>query len=130
MKPNRFGYNSVRWIKQDWRFIVLTGNTDTGLPRFRHDTKCGKKGGVLPDGRVRLCLPLAVIKELKRTKDGKLALKRQVLDKLKAPKGVRVPYNETVLQAFKAFQKSDTFENKQRTKGKPVQIPLFDFDMD
>ncbi len=130
---NRFGYNSARWIQQDWRFITYTNKDGRGMKTFRHDGKCGKKGGKTSTGKTRLCLPQKVILELKRTKEGRNALHNQVLKKLRASKGENVQYNPIVLETFRKFQKSDTFrdqpKNKRARTSTPVQIPLFDFDM-
>ena len=126
MARKKFGYNSLRWIRQDWRFLKYTGLSDTGRKTFSHDKRCGAKGGVLPDGRVRLCLPLAVIQDLKRTKAGREALRLQIADKLKKQPGKRTSYNALVLEAFKRFQQSDPFEDKPKGKRAPVQLPLFD----
>ena len=103
------------------------------MKTFRHDGKCGKKGGKTSSGKTRLCLPQKVIIQLKRTKEGRDALHNQVLKKLRASKGENVQYNPIVLETFREFQKSDTFQDRQKNKrvrtGTPVQIPLFDFDI-
>ena len=136
MPPNRFGYNSQRWIRQDWRFIIYSGKDGRGMKRFRFDSRCGKKGGVTPTGAVRLCLPRAVIEELIKTREGRDALHDQVKRKLNASRGTNVQYNFPVLTAFKEFQRRDPFQDKQIKKAaasikstKPVQLPLFDFDL-
>ena len=130
---NRFGYNSARWIQQDWRFVIYSGQDGRGMKRFRHDGKCGKKGGITPSGKTRLCLPQKVILKLKKTRAGRNALHEQVKRKLRASKGQNVQYNALVLQAFQEFQKSDTFQDIPKSRlvrtGTAVQIPLFDFDM-
>ena len=133
---NRFGYNSARWIQQDWRFIIYSRKDGRGMKRFKYDSKCGKKGGVTPTGAVRLCLPRKVIEELIQTREGRDALHEQVKRKLNAPRGTNVQYNFQVLKAFQDFQRQDPFEDKQNKKRarsikntKPVQLPLFDFDM-
>ncbi|MAB40254.1 MAG: hypothetical protein CL525_14320 [Aequorivita sp.] len=133
---NRFGYNSARWIRQDWRFIVYSGEDGRGMKRFKHDGKCGKKGGKTATGKTRLCLPQKVILELKKTRQGRNALHEQVNAKLRGSKGQNVQYNPIVLQAFQEFQRSDTFQDRPNKKtaqsiktGKAIQIPLFDFDM-
>ena len=130
---NRFGYNSARWIRQDWRFIIYSGLDGRGMKKFKHDGKCGKKGGITQGGKTRLCLPQKVILELKKTKPGRDALHEQVKRKLRAKKGQNVKYNPLVLEAFQEFQKSDTFRDIPNKKtagtGQPIQLPLFDFDM-
>lgn len=130
---NRFGYNSLRWIRQDWRFVIYSGKDGRGMKRFRFDGKCGKKGGVTPTGSVRLCLPRAVIEELIQTREGRDALHEQVKRKLNASRGSNVQYNPIVLQTFRQFQKSDPFEDKKpksrANNSKPIQLPLFDFDL-
>ena len=106
------------------------------MKRFRFDSKCGKKGGVTPTGAVRLCLPRKVIEELIETREGRDALHNQVKAKLNAARGTNVQYNFPVLTAFKKFQRSDPFQDKPKSKAaapvknsKPVQLPLFDFDI-
>jgi hypothetical protein len=136
---NRFGYNSRRWIQQDWRFIIYSGKDGRGMKRFRFDSKCGKKGGVTPTGAVRLCLPRKVIEELIQTREGRDALHEQVKAKLNSSRGTNVQYNFPVLTAFQEFQRSDSFEDtpkaqraqsiKKPKSSKPVQLPLFDFDI-
>jgi len=127
---NRFGYNSARWIQQDWRFIIYTNRDGRGMKTFRHDGKCGRKGGVTQSGKTRLCLPQKVILKLKKTKLGRDALHEQVNRKLRAKKGQNVEYNEIVLKEFQEFQKSDPFQDKKRAKNsKPIQLPLFDINL-
>lgn len=102
----------MRWILQDWRYIRETRRGSNGRRLFDYSIKCG---GKTRDGRVRLCLPLGVIHDLKRTKAGRQALSDQVKAKLKAAQGERVPYNDTVLAAFRRFQDSDTFTDRRNT---------------
>jgi hypothetical protein len=109
--PSQFGYNSMRWIMQDWRYIKEKRRGANGRRMFDTSLKCG---GVTRDGKVRLCRPRAVIKELKRTKAGRQALSEQVRAKLKAGKGVRVPYNQMVGDAMRQFQKADTFKDRRK----------------
>ena len=104
-----FGYNSFRWIRQDWRYVRELKRGSNGKRRFDSTRLCGSQ---TKDGKIRLCLPKAVIDELKRTKAGRDALSLQARKKLKAAKGERVPYNDIVLEAFKAFQANDTFRDK------------------
>jgi len=102
----------MRWIVQDWRYIKEKRRGANGRRLFDTSIKCG---GVTRDGKVRLCLPMAVIKDLKRTKAGREALSQQVRAKLKAGKGVRVPYNQTVGDSMRRFQATDTFRDRRNT---------------
>ena len=126
---NRFGYNSARWIQQDWRFITYSGKDGRGMKRFKHDGRCGKKGGKTASGKTRLCLPEKVILELEKTKKGRDALHEQVNRKLRAERGQNVSYNDEVLKVFKRFQKNDTFRDKPPNQRGPIQLPLFDMDL-
>ena len=135
----KFGYNSCRWIRQNWKFVTYSGRVfdDNGNPKrtFSFTSKCGAKGGRRPDGTVRLCLPEKVIKSLIRSKAGREALYKQVRAKEKAPQGVRVPYNKKVGEVFDKFQSNDTFQDTQNGSGtgncrpvldeKTVQLRLF-----
>jgi hypothetical protein len=122
---NRFGYNSQRWIQQDWRYIIYSNKDGRGMKRFKFDPSCGKKGGVTASGKVRLCLPRQVIENLIKTKEGRDALHEQVRRKLAAKRGQNVQYNPIVLAEFKRFQKADTFVDtpKGKAKAKPAPKP-------
>lgn len=117
---NRFGYNSVRWIQQDWRYIIYSGPDGRGMKKFKFNPSCGKKGGVTASGKVRLCLPRKVIENLIKTKEGRDALHEQVKRKLAAKRGQNVQYNPIVLAEFQKFQKSDPFEDTPKRKQKPA----------
>jgi hypothetical protein len=99
-------YASMRWIKQDWRFLKIEKN------KIIYSKKCGAVGTRTKTGKARLCLPAKVIKTLLRTKDGKQALTRQIRRKLAASKGERVPYDPIILTVFRDFQKNDPFKDK------------------
>jgi hypothetical protein len=90
----RFGYNSTRWIRQDWRFVKEKRRGSDGIRKFDTSIRCG---GKTKDGRVRLCLPDKVITALTRTAEGRDALAEQARRKLKNGRGVRTPYNAIVL---------------------------------
>tara|TARA_Y100000004_G_C8921212_1_gene415515 strand:+ start:523 stop:1350 length:828 start_codon:yes stop_codon:yes gene_type:complete len=122
---NRFGYNSVRWIRQDWRYIIYSGPDGRGMKKFRFDPSCGKKGGVTASGKVRLCLPRQVIENLIKTREGRDALHEQIKRKLAAKRGQNVQYNPIVLAEFQRFQKADTFKDtpKGKAKAKPAPKP-------
>ena len=117
----RFGYNSTRWIRQDWRF-VMEKRSKNGVRQFDSSIRCG---GKTKDGRVRLCLPNAVIEELKRTKAGREALSEQARRKLRNGRGRRTPYNFLVLTTFQDFQRSDPFEDIKQGQ-KPPPPPIFE----
>lgn len=120
---NRFGYNSARWIQQDWRYIIYSGPDGRGMKKFRFDPSCGKKGGVTASGKVRLCLPRQVIENLIKTKEGRNALHEQVKRKLAAKRGQNVQYNPIVLAEFQRFQKADTFQDTPKSKAKAKAAP-------
>ena len=120
---NRFGYNSQRWIQQDWRYIIYSKKDGRGMKRFKFDPSCGKKGGVTESGKVRLCLPRQVIENLIKTREGRDALHEQVNRKLAAKRGQNVQYNPIVLAEFQRFQKADTFVDTPKGKAKPKAAP-------
>ena len=105
------GYNSVRWIRQDWRYLRL-GKDIEGNTIIVFDRKCGSAGGRTASGKARLCLPAKVIKDLKRSKRGRAALIRQIRKKIAAPKGSRVPYDPFILEKFRRFQLNDKFKDQ------------------
>ena len=105
------GYNSVRWIRQDWRYLRL-GKDIEGNTIIVFDRKCGSAGGRTASGKARLCLPAKVIKDLKRSKRGRAALIRQIRKKIAAPKGSRVPYDPFILEKFRTFQLNDKFKDQ------------------
>ena len=105
------GYNSLRWIKQDWRYLRL-GKDIEGNTIIVFDKKCGSEGGRTASGKARLCLPAKVIKDLKRSKRGKAALIRQIRKKIAAPKGTRVRYDPIILEKFRLFQLQDKFKDR------------------
>ena len=137
---SKFGYNSCRWIRQNWKFVTYSGRVigPNGNPvkSFSFTSKCGARGGRRPDGTVRLCLPDKVIKRLIRSKKGRDALHKQVRAKERAAKGVRVRYNDVVAQVFEKFQDEDKFQDSQKGPGtgscrpvldeKTVQLRLFE----
>ena len=104
-------YASMRWIRQDWRFLRLGKNSD-GDTIIIFDKKCGAEGGRTASGKARLCLPAKVIKDLKRSKRGKAALIRQIRKKIAAPKGTKVPYDPIILEKFRIFQQNDKFKDR------------------
>ena len=108
--PSQFGYNSARWIRQNWRYVKEKRRGANGRRLFDTSIKCG---AITKDGKVRLCLPLEVIKDLQKTKKGRDALSSQIRRKLKAGKGMRVPYNDIVNDALKRFQQADKFKDKK-----------------
>ena len=105
------GYNSLRWIRQDWRYLRLAKDIE-GNTIIVFDKKCGGQGGRTASGKARLCLPAKVIKDLKRSKRGKAALIRQIRKKIAAPKGKRVPYDPIILEKFRLFQLQDKFKDQ------------------
>jgi len=114
------GYQSQRWVNQDWRFIVMS--FQDGDPVFIFDKKCGAAGTRYPNGNARLCLPNAVIKSLIRSKRGRESLRKQVRKKQKKGlPGRRVAYEPLILEKFKKFQNDDKFTDDSRFKGRGVK---------
>ena len=118
----RFGYNSTRWIRQDWRFVMEKRRGPDGVRQFDTSIRCG---GKTKDGRVRLCLPAKVITALTRTAEGREALAEQARRKLRNGRGVRTPYNAIVLREFVKFQRSDPFEDVPQGETPPPP-PIFE----
>ena len=118
----RFGYNSTRWIRQDWRFVMEKRRGPDGIRQFDTSIRCG---GKTKDGRVRLCLPAKVIPALTRTAEGREALAEQARRKLRNGRGVRTPYNAIVLREFVKFQRSDPFEDVPKDET-PRPPPIFE----
>ena len=121
-RRRRFGYNSTRWIRQDWRFVKEKRRTPDGVRHFDTSIKCG---GKTKDGRVRLCLPQKVVTALLRTEEGRDALAEQARRKLRNGRGVRTPYNAVVLREFNRFQKADPFEDVPEGQAPPPP-PIFE----
>ena len=113
------GYQSQRWINQDWRFIRMS--FVDGEPVFDFSKKCGAKGTQYPNGNARLCLPNKVIQQLIRSVKGREALRIQVRKKQRARKGQRVPYEALILNKFKKYQQSDKFEDDPRFRGRGIK---------
>ena len=93
------GYNSRKWIAQDWRTIQL----HKGFITF--ERKCGD-GSTLPSGRKRLCLPLYVIEKVGSTKDGPEILYQQAQKKQKAKAGERVPWHPLIKKYWSQLEKT------------------------
>ena len=113
------GYQSQRWINQDWRFIRMS--FQDGEPVFTFEKKCGSKGTRYPNGNARLCLPNQVIKSLIRSKRGTESLRIQVRKKQRANPGERVAYEPLILERYKAFQKRDKFIDDKRFRGRGIK---------
>jgi hypothetical protein len=87
------GYNSYAWTTQDWRVVIPGKKPDV---TFTH--KCGAASNRTKDGRVRLCLPLAVISTLRKTSEGKAILWDQAKKKEQAKAGSRIPWHPKIRQ--------------------------------
>jgi len=105
------GYNSYRWIKQDWRAVRVSFSD--GKANINYDKLCGAKGTKTASGKPRLCLPRKVITNLLRSKKGTEALISQAMKKARAKKGQRVRYNEKVGEVFRKFQAADKTVDKK-----------------
>ena len=131
--PKAPAYKSMRWIRQDWRYIKLISQRslfgdDPQIVGISYDVRCGGIGGRDEKNRPRLCLPREVIEKLwtdpkrkkkltKREKEKNNALIEQVLNKLKSNKK-KVTWNMTVKKAMNNFDKKDTFKNDPKKKRK------------
>lgn len=105
------GYNSYRWIKQDWRSVRVSFSD--GHTYINYDKLCGEKGTRTKSGKPRLCLPRKVITTLLRSKSGTEALVSQAVRKSRAKKGQRVRYNERVASVFRDFQSKDKTKDRK-----------------
>jgi hypothetical protein len=86
------GYQSWQWRQQDWR-VVVPGKEK---PDVTYGTKCGSKANRTRSGKVRLCLPLYVIQQLRRTTEGKKILWDQAKRKERAAVGQRVSWHPRI----------------------------------
>ena len=123
--PKAPAYKSLRWIRQDWRYIKLISQNklfsdDPEIVGISYDVRCGGVGGRDEKNRPRLCLPRQVIEDLwtdpskkkltKREKANNEALIDQAMRKLKSNKK-RVFWNETVKRKMRMFDSKDKFKN-------------------
>ena len=115
------GYNSYRWIQQDWRSLKISKG------KILHDAKCGAKGTKFKSGKPRLCLPLYVIKNLMKTKEGKEILKSQINKKARAKKGQRVPWHPRIKELHSRMESKDKTKDKKGSKSKknPIHISRY-----
>jgi hypothetical protein len=129
--PKAPAYKSMRWIRQDWRYIRLISQSnlfgdDPQIVGISYDVRCGGKGGRTEKGRPRLCLPREVIEKLwtdpknakkltKSQKDKNKALVDQVLAKLRSNKK-KVRWNPIIKKAVMNFEKKDKFKNSPKSK--------------
>jgi hypothetical protein len=134
--PKAPAYKSMRWIKQDWRYIKLISQSslfgdDPQIVGISYDVRCGGIGGRDEKNRPRLCLPREVIEKLwtdpkrkkkltKREIQKNDALIEQVMNKLKSNKK-KVSWNETVKKAMNTFDKKDKFVNDPKKKKKTTR---------
>ena len=115
------GYQSYSWISEDWRAVKVSS---TG--KIDYSQKCGAKGTQTKSGKPRLCLPLAAIKSLIRSKEGKEQLKKQARSKARAKKGERVPYLPLVKKAVSKATKDSPKDNPYHSA--PVEVVSIAFD--
>lgn len=124
-------YKSMRWIRQDWRYIKLLSQNKLFSEKpeiigLSYDIRCGGIGGRDEKGRTRLCLPREVIEKLytdpskkkrltKKEKENNKALFEQALRKLKSTKK-RVEWNTIIKREMKKFDKKDKFQNDPSKK--------------
>ena len=106
------GYNSYRWIQQDWRSLRISKG------KIIYDKKCGAKGTKFPSGKPRLCLPVFVIRKLMKTKSGKDILRSQINKKARAPKGKRVPWHPEIKKWHRKLDGKGVKDKKQGSSNK------------
>jgi len=104
------GYNSYRWIQQDWRSLRVTKG------KIDYAPKCGAKGTKFKSGKPRLCLPLYVIKKLMKSKSDREILKTQINKKARAKKGQRVTYHPRIAELHKKMEYKDKTKDKKGSK--------------
>jgi len=131
--PKAPAYKSLRWIRQNWRYIKLISQNklfsdDPEIIGISYDVRCGGIGGRDEKNRPRLCLPLSVIEKLwtdprrkkkltKKEKANNDALIDQCLRKLRSNKK-RVEWNPIVKNAMRSFLKKDTFKDDPKKRKK------------
>ena len=112
------GYNSKRWINQDWRYLAFIREKDlfgNVTERISYSKKCGAKGNRTEKGKVRLCLPKDVIVSLMRSKRGQQELRKQMIKKLNS-KTKRTKYNDFINKKMRDFQMKDTFKDDPKKR--------------
>ena len=82
------GYRSWHWVRQDWRVVVVRPDG-----RLDYRDRCGAPSNRLASGRLRLCLPRAVIAALAADPDGRAVLVAQARAKERAAPGARVKWH-------------------------------------
>ena len=119
MKPKRNapGYQSRQWRKQDWRSVIIDGDT------LDYTKKCGAKGTRLKSGKPRLCLPLLALDELSSTSEGKKILRSQARKKEQAKKGQRVGWHPEIRRLHQiAERRTEADDPRRRNKGQESQL--------
>ena len=107
------GYQSKRWIRQDWRSVKVKADGSIVVT-----SKCGAPGTRTQSGKPHLCLPKAAIDKLRRSSGGRDALRKQARAKARAKPGQRVRYNAKVKEAFQSVQKRDRYTDNPRKRKK------------
>lgn len=116
------GYNSWAWTTQDWRVVVP--NADSTV---RYDERCGGASNRTPGGRVRLCLPLAVIQKLDRTQSGREILHQQATRKQRATPGARVAWHPKIKALWRLLEaKTPADAPRQNPAYAALPLPLID----
>ena len=117
------GYQSYGWTTQDWRSIFLHSDGSVS-----YDKKCGAKGTKLPSGKPRLCLPLYVIKQLLKTKNGKKILIQQARKKQRAEKGKRIPWHPKIKELHSKLESKTPLDDPKLKRKNPNTISQFFID--
>jgi hypothetical protein len=94
------GYQSWQWRQQDWR-VVVPGKRKGDIT---YATKCGSKQNRTPSGKMRLCLPVPVIKPLMRTQEGREILYAQAKKKERAALGQRVSWHPRIKELHRRME--------------------------
>jgi hypothetical protein len=94
------GYQSWKWIQEDWR-TVIPHRDDT----VDYSHKCGEGSLKTKSGRPYLCLPIAVIRSLQRSEQGRQVLISQARKKIMG-RGTKkvVPWHPLIKEKWRKLQ--------------------------
>lgn len=98
--PMAPGYQSWKWIQEDWR-TVIPHRDDT----VDYSHKCGEGSLKTKSGRPYLCLPIAVIRSLQRSEQGRQVLISQARKKIMG-RGTKkvVPWHPLIKEKWRKLQ--------------------------
>ena len=92
-------YRSEKWIRENWRILSIKKN------RIVIGDQCSEKNHLTSSGKMRLCLPLEVIKRMLKTKEKEEILKKTIRKKIAAPQGKKIPLDPEINRYIKLFYK-------------------------